>query len=122
MTSVTWSRLSMSEYPSAECKSVNINPCDSRVGKLAVMCDANHFRISIESISLYRFLIYTRLIPAILWLSILLLYYLLSIFYTHPPSSTLLHNLIRTVGHDGKTSKNSATGWGINIKKPVFVT
>ena len=28
-------RLSMSEYPSAECKSVEFHPCESRVGNLA---------------------------------------------------------------------------------------
>jgi hypothetical protein len=33
----------MSEYPSAECKSVKFHPCDSRVGKLAVICDADTF-------------------------------------------------------------------------------
>jgi hypothetical protein len=33
----------MPEYPSAECKSVEFHPCDSRVGKLAVICDADTF-------------------------------------------------------------------------------
>jgi len=38
-----WSRLSTSEYPSAECKSVEFHPCESRVGNLAVMCDADTY-------------------------------------------------------------------------------
>ena len=35
-----WSRLAMSAYPSAECKSVNINPCDSRVWECLLSCVA----------------------------------------------------------------------------------
>ena len=35
-----WSRLSMSAYPSAECKRVNINPCDSRVWECLLSCVA----------------------------------------------------------------------------------
>lgn len=46
------SGLSASEYPSRERKSVNIHPCDSRVGKLAVICDTNYFCV-IHLISIY---------------------------------------------------------------------
>jgi hypothetical protein len=42
-----WLRLLMSEYPSAECKSVEFHPYDSRVGKLAVICGADTFLIII---------------------------------------------------------------------------
>jgi hypothetical protein len=38
-----WLMLSMLEYPSAECKSVEFHPCDSRVGKLVVICGADTF-------------------------------------------------------------------------------
>jgi hypothetical protein len=41
----------MSEYPSAECKSVEFHPCDSRVGKLAVICDADTFPFIIFELS-----------------------------------------------------------------------
>jgi hypothetical protein len=37
----------MSEYPSAECKNVKFHPCDSRVGKLAAICDTDTFLIII---------------------------------------------------------------------------
>jgi hypothetical protein len=37
----------MSEYPFAECKSVEFHPYDSRVGKLAVICDADTFPVII---------------------------------------------------------------------------
>jgi hypothetical protein len=77
----------MSEYPSAECKSVNIHPCDSRVGKACCHvwyqilfhfsysivylwhCHLTHFRV----VNLLWF----QLIP---WSSIVLLFYLLSMF------------------------------------------
>jgi hypothetical protein len=41
----------MSEYPSAECKSVEFHPCDSRVGKLAVICGADTFPFTIFEFS-----------------------------------------------------------------------
>jgi hypothetical protein len=41
----------MSEYPSAECKSVEFHPCDSRVGKLAVICGADTFSFTISKFS-----------------------------------------------------------------------
>jgi hypothetical protein len=41
----------MSEYPSAECKSVKFHPCDSRVGKLTVTCDADTFPFTISKFS-----------------------------------------------------------------------
>jgi hypothetical protein len=41
----------MSEYPSAECKSVEFHPCDSRVGKLAAIRDADTFPFVISKFS-----------------------------------------------------------------------
>jgi hypothetical protein len=49
----------MSEYPSAECKSVEFHPCDSRVGKLAVICDADTFPFVITK--------FIPLLPYYLW-------------------------------------------------------
>jgi hypothetical protein len=41
----------MLEYPCAECKSVEFHPSDSRVGKLAVTCDADTFPFIIFELS-----------------------------------------------------------------------
>jgi hypothetical protein len=80
------SGLSASEYPSRERKSVNIHPCDSRVGKLAVICDTDY------SCGVYLFSLYRATIGSCLSINSFICYLMSSIyFFAHVCLLSMFH-------------------------------